>query len=112
MALDLWIYGPGYGETTVLVWDEADGSKKAAIVDNYGGNSAKGQPALLCLGQKQYGNPPLAFVAATHPHLDHVRNFHVVLENCGAKLRTCSGGEDSKQATLASACTRWPTARS
>jgi hypothetical protein len=99
-ALDLWIYGSGYGETIILIWDDLDKAqkpiKKAAVVDCYGGTHADEHPALLRL--KEYDCPSLAFVAATHPHLDHMRNFHLLLRRCQSKIERViwwGGGDDS-----------------
>lgn len=81
MALDIWVYGPGYGETIVLCWDEenkeGDRTRVAAVIDCFGGEETRENPALKRL--KELGNPVIAFVAVTHPHFDHLRNFHRVL---------------------------------
>ncbi|MDZ4403781.1 hypothetical protein [Prosthecobacter sp.] len=99
MALDLWIYGPGFGETNVLVWDSpcdaADApAKRAAVVDNHGGKTDALQPALQCL--KAQGCPPVELVAATHPHLDHLRNFDRLLNRPELEPETVFwwGGQD------------------
>jgi hypothetical protein len=85
MPLDLWIYGPGYGETIFMAWDDPAkaGNKRAAVVDHYGGPSETHSPIIT--KWKELGEPPLAFVAATHPHFDHLRNFHLALEDFARK---------------------------
>lgn len=87
MGLDLWIYGPGYGETIIMAWDDAtvEGGKSAAVIDHYGGAAAAHSPALR--QWNALGKPPLAFAAATHPHFDHIRNYHKVLEAAGEGLQ-------------------------
>lgn len=85
MPLDLWIYGPGYGETIFMAWDDPKkpGEKRAAVVDHYGGHLETHSPVIA--KWRELGEPALAFVAATHPHFDHLRNFHLALEDFARK---------------------------
>ena len=90
MALDLWIYGPGFGETIVMVWDDhedAEGRivRKAGIVDTYAGQSSDDQPALKCL--EAFPGIEVAFVAVTHPHLDHMLNAYWMMERLDERIK-------------------------
>lgn len=95
MPLDLWIFGSGFGEACVLAWTKpGETGLRAAVIDHLGGASSGKQPVFQRL--KQLGFPPLALVAATHPHLDHVRNFDRLLmrENMSPKRIFWWGGHD------------------
>ncbi|MDA0812147.1 MAG: hypothetical protein O3C21_07160 [Verrucomicrobia bacterium] len=88
MGLDLWIHGPGYGESIVLVWDESksDGSsRRAAVIDSYG-DVRTPQDSFACRKLKELGDPPLAFVCGTHPHFDHVATLHDLLGQHAARI--------------------------
>ena len=87
MALDVWIYGSGFGESILLIWDtpNADG-RRAAIIDAYGGKTWTSHPAL-----KQWQTekcPPIDWMALTHPHLDHIRYGSVVLDEACQTAQT------------------------
>lgn len=71
MSLEVHIYGPGFGETIFLRWPKAGGGWHGALVDAHcprGGEWLAGKLRELELTE-------LEFVVATHPHLDHIRNF-------------------------------------
>ena len=75
MSLDIWIYGPGFGESIFLVWDGLDRGTKAkkrqaAIIDCFGGLCQVDHPGLVQWNKE--GQPEVVLAAITHPHLDHI----------------------------------------
>ncbi|MCX6880796.1 MAG: hypothetical protein NTW21_44390 [Verrucomicrobia bacterium] len=75
MILDLFICGPGYGETIICRWEE-EGRLHAGVIDCYGPNyGLTVYDWLLELEISQ-----LEFLCVTHPHLDHIYNAYWVLE--------------------------------
>lgn len=88
-----------------MIWDERDKKtrswiKMGAVVDSYAGRLVEQHPALLRL--KEHHFPKIAFVAATHPHLDHLRNLHVVLRHCHDRIQNVFwwGGDDDSQTSV------------
>jgi len=81
MSLDVFVCGPGFGETIVLRWQE-NGKTCGALVDAYAG--ARGLPLINWL--KDLGIESLAFVVVTHPHLDHFWNLHSVIVHFAGKV--------------------------
>lgn len=75
MPLDIYIHGPGFGEMVLLRWREGK-ELRAALVDVYCPNS-KLDPFLSWL--RLQGVHRLAFIALTHPHLDHICNADAIL---------------------------------
>lgn len=68
MSLEVFIYGPGYGEAILLRWRDSNGFV-GALVD--GGLNAQQLRELL--RDRQLSR--LRFVAATHPHQDHIQGL-------------------------------------
>ena len=70
MSLDVFIYGPGFGEAIILRW-EGTGGTCGALVDGLGAGDGR------WLEQKvrSLGISELKFLIATHPHLDHIENL-------------------------------------
>ena len=86
MPLDVWIYGSGFGESILLIWDTPDKNERhAAFIDAYGGSTWESHPALR--QWKAEGCPPIDCMAITHPHLDHIRNASVVLDEACPSAR-------------------------
>lgn len=75
MPLDLYIYGPGYGESIILHW-HSDGVEGCMVVDAFLPKQGEGWTLqkLRALGIRR-----VDLLAATHPHLDHVRFIHRVV---------------------------------
>lgn len=101
MALDVWIYGPGFGEAILLIWDEdrngTGTERRAAFIDCYGGRDYESHPA-LCQWQDA-GCPDVALVAVTHPHLDHIQHASIMMEAAGCTADTILwwGGQDLRR---------------
>jgi hypothetical protein len=85
MPLDIWIYGPGFGESILLMWDvEADSGgteRRAAFIDCYGGPDYESHRALR--QWRSAGCPEVALACITHPHLDHIQHASVMMEAAG-----------------------------
>jgi beta-lactamase superfamily II metal-dependent hydrolase len=75
MPLDLYIHGPGFGEMILMRWKEGN-KTRAAMVDVYCPTS-KLERFLWWLKLKHIHR--LAFMAITHPHLDHLLNADDIL---------------------------------
>ena len=106
MLIDVWIYGPGFGESILLIWD-ADSStsnkprRQAAIIDCYGGRHHDDHQALRQWSKE--GKPDVVFVAVTHPHLDHIRGAGVVMRaaaHANLKRAVWWGGHDLRRTRL------------
>ena len=101
MPLDVWIYGPGFGESILLMWDvarEGGGSeRRAAFVDCYGG-SDQASHGTLCQW-RDAGCPRVALACVTHPHLDHLQHAAVVMAaaGCSADKVLWWGGHDLRR---------------
>ena len=74
MPLDLYVVGPGFGESVILKWTDGD-TQKAGIVDIYG--YSEGGPLIRFL--EELDIECLSFVVLTHPHLDHLSGAAQVL---------------------------------
>ncbi len=103
MALDVWIYGPGFGESILLIWD-AEGSsvkkpkRQAVFVDCYGGSGRDDHQTLRQWLKK--GEPEVVLVAVTHPHLDHIKGAGVVMravEQANLKRAVWWGGQELRR---------------
>jgi hypothetical protein len=85
MRLDVWIYGSGYGESMLLIWDapadEGPTKRRAAFIDAYGDKDMDSHPALR--RWRDEGCPHVALACVTHPHLDHVQNAAVMMRAAG-----------------------------
>lgn len=69
MSLDVFIYGPGFGEAIILRWQDK-GVPFGALVDGFGAHDGRWLEQRL----RQLNVPELKFLVATHPHLDHIEN--------------------------------------
>jgi hypothetical protein len=74
VPLEVYVCGPGFGETVVLMWQEG-GTRCAALVDCFAG--PRGQFLISWL--QELGVDHLSFVVASHPHVDHIFNMYHVL---------------------------------
>lgn len=93
MALELWVHGPRYGESILMTWQEAGTAagqtvNKAALIDCHGvhepiGHGLTPDSGVLAPLEKLPEPWSLAFVAGTHPHLDHVASLAEVLADLG-----------------------------
>jgi len=98
MALDVWIYGSGFGESILLMWDgigeKGDTERYAGFIDCYGGRDYESHPA-LCQWLSD-GCPRVALACITHPHLDHIRYASVMMAaaGCTADKVVWWGGHD------------------
>lgn len=83
MTMDIYISGPGFGESIILIWEEA-GIKKAAIIDCY----APGPHGTLFIKwiKEELNIDHLAFIVATHPHTDHITNMHKLMQAYHGKM--------------------------
>jgi hypothetical protein len=70
VSLDVFIYGPGFGEAIILRWQNKSGTF-GALVDGLGAGEGEWLAARL----KALGIFQLKFLVATHPHLDHIENL-------------------------------------
>jgi beta-lactamase superfamily II metal-dependent hydrolase len=75
MPLDIYIHGPAFGEMILLRWEE-DNEPRAALMDVHC-PASRLDPLLSWLEME--GVHHLAFIAITHPHLDHIRNADGIL---------------------------------
>lgn len=71
MSLRVWIGGPRFGESIVISWSDAEGRTVAAVIDSHA--------QLAEWRLKDLGFPAVRFVAATHPHYDHIENLAEVM---------------------------------
>lgn len=83
MSLDIHICGPGFGEMVLLCWNEG-GTRRAGLIDFYA--ESENIDPLLNNWFSPEGVDHLAFVAVTHPHLDHLRNVHALLRKKRGKV--------------------------
>jgi hypothetical protein len=89
VSLELFIHGPGYGETIILRWRNKVGAWEGALIDGYsvplfGNGAPEAREQWLASRLRELGLSRLRFLAITHPHDDHL---------CGlaAALREWSG---------------------
>ena len=82
MPLDLYFYGPGYGESTILHW-HGDGAEGCAVVDAF---LPRGGDGWTLSKLRELGVPKIDFLAATHPHLDHTKFIHYVVAEYHSRL--------------------------
>ena len=75
MALDVHICGAGFGEMILLRWREGS-TLCAGLIDCYS-NSSNVRPLIRWL--TELGVERLAFIAVTHPHLDHLLRLDQIL---------------------------------
>ncbi|HEY0548406.1 MAG TPA: hypothetical protein VGF13_02325 [Verrucomicrobiae bacterium] len=90
MGLDVWIYGPGYGESILMAWDALPNkegtARRTAFIDCHGGIDFDEHPAIVQWGKM--GCPDVAWVAITHPHMDHIRNASTMMAVAGCNAET------------------------
>ena len=68
--MDVFIYGPGFGEAIILRWQDQGGTA-GALVDGLGHHAG----GWLVQRLQTLGISQLKFLVATHPHLDHIENL-------------------------------------
>jgi beta-lactamase superfamily II metal-dependent hydrolase len=83
--LRIHILNVGHGDSAVLEFQGADGSKSFAVIDS---NCSPGStPRALSLLQS-LGATHLSFVAITHPHADHYMGMRDILECFSGNIET------------------------
>jgi hypothetical protein len=101
MPLDVWIFGPGFGESILLMWDVKNQGygtvRRAAFLDCYGGSNYALHPGLC--QWRDAGCPSVALVCITHPHLDHILHASVMMAaaGCLADKAIWWGGQDLRR---------------
>src|ERR1035438_9147580 len=85
MPLEIWINGTGFGETILLKWEEGD-AICGGIVDCYCSPNKETGGFDILEWLDEIGIEQLRFAVATHPHLDHLQNFHHVLKRRGKEM--------------------------
>lgn len=70
MSLDVFIYGPGFGEAIILRWEDK-ATTCGALVDGLGTDDGRWLEQRL----RTLGISKLKFLVATHAHLDHIENL-------------------------------------
>jgi hypothetical protein len=81
MALDIWVFGSGYGEMTLLRWNHGK-EIRGALVDCYALHNGE----ILLEWLEKLRIDRLSFIVASHPHLDHIKNLDCVLRAFTGKV--------------------------
>ena len=91
MSLEVFIHGPGYGETIILRWKNQKGESEGALVDGYSVASGdvdgdENESHWLADRLHQLGLHHLQFLAVTHPHNDHLCGLSDALRAWGGTI--------------------------
>lgn len=88
MPLELWIHGPGYGESIVLAWDELRIGRNvrcAAVIDACWVEDDLDPFVCRMLDSPEVSAEKIPFVACTHPHDDHISGMSELISSVGSR---------------------------